>query len=136
MLATINWKPSHKEMRVFGAVFVAGFSLIALVLLLRGSTRAAQIVGAIGAAVGGLALIAPPLARPFYLAWMGVAFVMGGIVSFLILMIIFYLIITPLALIMRLAGRDELALKRKPGQTSYWTEHPALDDKSYYERLF
>jgi hypothetical protein len=46
------------------------------------------------------------------------------------------LIITPIGLMMRLAGRDVLALKKKAGQTTYWVEHPALADKSYYDRIF
>ncbi|MBV9080686.1 MAG: hypothetical protein JO102_06165 [Elusimicrobia bacterium] len=66
---------------------------------------------------------------------MGFAFVMGTISSSVILFVIFFLVITPVGIVMRLFGRDSLALKAE-GKDSFWSDHPPLDDKTYYERLF
>ena len=68
---------------------------------------------------------------------MGLAFVMGTCVSTLILLLIFFLIITPVGLVMKMMGRDALRLKKSrfPGDT-YWVPYDEPRDKSYYERLF
>ena len=46
---------------------------------------------------------------------------LGKVVSPLVLGIIFFGLITPIALIARLIGRDELKLKR-PNKSTYWSE--------------
>jgi len=61
----------------------------------------------------------------------------GSIMSRIVMMIIFYLVLTPVAFLFRLVGRDELKIK-KPANVlgSYWSDHPAITDKSYYDHLF
>ena len=64
---------------------------------------------------------APKLLAPFNRAWFALGQLMGRVVSPIVLGAIFFLILTPVALIMRLFGRDELRLKRKASD-SYWVD--------------
>jgi hypothetical protein len=58
-------------------------------------------------AVWGLA--APISLRPVYRAWMRFGLLMSRITTPLIMGLVFYLLVTPMALVRRLAGRDSLA---------------------------
>ena len=61
------------------------------------------------AAVLGLwGLVAPTTLRPLYRGWMSLGLLLNRVTSPLILGIVFYLVILPMGLIMRLAGRDPM----------------------------
>jgi len=66
-----------------------------------------------------------------------IAVVMGWVMSRVILGILFYLAITPVALILRLRGKDLLDIKLDPAAASYW-KHRANEPKSrtHCERQF
>lgn len=59
------------------------------------------------------------LLTPLNKAWFHLGEVLGKVVSPIVLGAIFFLLITPVGVIARLLGRDELKLKR-PKATSYW----------------
>lgn len=61
------------------------------------------------------------LLSPLNKAWFLLGIGLGKLVSPVVLGIIFFGLITPIALIARLLGRDELKLKR-PKKSSYWSE--------------
>ena len=61
------------------------------------------------------------LLTPLNKSWFMLGLALGKIVSPIVLGIIFFGLITPIALIARLMGRDELKLKR-PKTSSYWSE--------------
>lgn len=60
--------------------------------------------------------------RGFYRAGMTVSFRIGQVLGFVWLSIFYLLIVTPLGLLLRLAGKDLLALKRVKSLTTYWRE--------------
>ena len=60
------------------------------------------------AVLGGLALVAPLALNPVYKVWMRFGLVMGAIMSRLILGIVFFLVVTPLGLLMRALGKDPM----------------------------
>ena len=51
--------------------------------------------------------------------WMKLGFLLGKIISPIVMSILFFLLITPVALITKIFGRDELLLKKK-NDLSYW----------------
>lgn len=134
MSSKLNRRPGAAELRAFGASLLAGFGLIGSLLLWRGHETLARTVWAAAGSVGILALAWPRAARPFHRAWMGLARVLGAVVSKTALLLIFYGVVTPMAVFMRLRGRDALRLKK--GGESHWTEHPRITDPSDYEHLF
>ena len=82
------------------------------------------------AAIIGLAgLLAPALAAKLHWAWMWLTRAIGTLTSTILLTIIFFLILTPLALISRLIGKNSLQLK--PGAPTYFkTRHKTYDRDS------
>ena len=85
--------------------------------------------------VGGLGLTGTKLALPFYWVWLSIAWVMGNIVSRIIISAIYFLVFTPMRLIGNVLGRDKLQLK-KPDRDSYWLDISLPKEPEKYERQF
>lgn len=69
-----------------------------------------------------IAAAAPHVLRKPKRAWLFFGFLMGRVVNPIVLGFLFVFLITPLALVMRLTGRDPLRLRRMPGASTYWQE--------------
>jgi hypothetical protein len=111
--------PSNKK---FGLLFFGIF--LALALYANYKNEATVIIGLL-LLTSGFFLISSffyqALLTPLNKAWFMFGLALGKIVSPIVLGIIFFGLITPIALIARLLGRDELKLKR-PKKSSYWSE--------------
>ncbi len=66
-----------------------------------------------------LAVAAPKQLAPLNMLWFQLGMVLGRVVSPIVLGGIFFLLITPVAVFMKLVGRDELHLKKREVR-SYW----------------
>lgn len=86
----------------------------------------------VGVFVGLTALFFPKLLKPFSLAWFWLGYLLGMIVSPIVLGALFFGILSPVAFITRLFGRDELRLHRRIA-TSYWIDRnpPELTADSF-----
>ena len=73
------------------------------------------------AAILAVAFVAPKSLAPFNRAWFSLGILLNMIVSPLVLGAIFFLLITPVAIIMRIFGRDELKLHKR-AVASYWVD--------------
>jgi uncharacterized protein involved in cysteine biosynthesis len=71
--------------------------------------------------------------KPAYDLWMKFAAVLAWINTRLILIAMFYLVFTPIGLIMRLFGSDQLGLRIEKDKRSYWVKN---DKMINYERQF
>jgi len=73
----------------------------------------------IGIAVVVWALIAPDSMRSLYRIWMRVALKIGHIVNSVILAIVYFLVITPMGIVMRLLGKDPMRRELDRNVASY-----------------
>ena len=104
--------------RSFGIVFFIVFLIIALYPLLNDSSIRlwSLIIGLIFLVLG---LIKSNILTPLNILWMKFGMFLGIFISPIIMGIIFFLVVTPIGLIMRLLRKDLLNLKKKNIQ-SYW----------------
>jgi len=73
----------------------------------------------------------------FYLIWMRGVSCIGAIVTTLMMLILFYLVFSPVGLLLRLLKKDILHLKRDPQKETYWIDRPEEKfDRARYERQF
>ena len=81
-------------------------------------------------------LIAPKLLRPLNKGWYQLGLFLGRFVSPIVLGILFFIVITPVAMVTRLAGRDVLKL-RKQNVDSYWIDRkpPGPEPESFKEQF-
>ena len=79
--------------------------------------------------LGGLALAAPLALKPVYKGWMRFGLLMSKITTPLIMGVVFYVVITPMGLIMRLAGKDYMARRLHQQVRSYRIESETTPPK-------
>jgi len=108
--------PSNRN---FGFFFTAIFILIGIYFYLNADLIFTYLILTIAAIFFLTTIISPDLLLPLNKAWMWFGFLLGKVISPIILGIIFFIIITPYALVMRIFGRDELRLKFKE-RLSHW----------------
>lgn len=130
----VDLKPPESQLRQFGWIALLGFPLMGI-MLTRTITGAWQFdhplfltLAGVGVLTFVLAKISPKLILPIYVGLMIIAAPIGLVVSFVVMSIIFYLMITPLGLLFRLFGRDPLHKAPDPKLESYWhvrKEQPA-----------
>jgi hypothetical protein len=83
-----------------------------------------------------LNLAAPSIVCKIYRAMMLLTHPISWVVMKVVLGILFYLVLAPISITMRLMGKDLLDEKLKSNQTSYWKPHETRTGKERYERLF
>ena len=127
--------PTERELRWFGALLLAVFAVLGgLVYVQTGALRVAGTLWGVGAALALLLAWLPPLRRPTYDAWMALVSPVGWAFSHLVLAVVFYGMITPVALVFRLFGRDKLERRADPSAESYWVAHDPGGDAARYFR--
>ena len=106
--------------RSFGIVFCIVFLIIALYPLTNlGEIRIWALIISICFFI--LGLIKSSLLSPFNKLWFRFGIFLGKIISPLVMGVIFFLVVTPIAILMRLLGKDLLNLKFSNNNT-YWIE--------------
>ena len=138
MLTEIQWYPTGRQLRVFGVSGLLASIAAALVLCFLWGVAIfwAILVLAAGAAICLCSLISPQAGRILYIGLALVGMPIGFVVSLILLAAFYFLLLTPLALIFRLIGRDALHRRFDASVTSYWVPHQAGEDTERYFHQF
>lgn len=136
-LVEINLDPSRRDLQWFGALLAATAGVVGAIGYWRCD---APLFAYVAWGLGGLATLVyyavRPLRRAIYLAWTYTVYPLGWTVSHLTLSVIYYAVLTPVGLLLRLCGRDPLARAYDPRATTYWTEHRPADRAARYFKQF
>mgnify|MGYP001493938652 FL=1 len=112
----------------FGLVFFVIFIIIALwPLLNNGNIRIWSIIVSIIFLI--LGLLNSKILTPFNKLWMRLGALLGIIVSPIVMGVVYFGIITPIGLIMKLFGKDVLNLKLDKNKKTYWTLKKKIPSK-------
>lgn len=96
----------------------------------------ATIVWIVGMLIGIGTLIFTRFAIVVYMKWMLATVPISWTISHLMLAVVYYLVITPISLVMRLLGRDPLYRKFDPEAKTYWIRRNPRADLLRYFRQF
>ena len=133
-LRTLDTGP--RALRRFGIV-VGGILLAAGGVAGWRAGSAAEVAPAGLLAVGALLVVhgvlRPSALRIPYLVWMGIALVLGWVMTRLVLTAVYFLVVTPVGLIMRISGRDPMHRRPDPDLPTYWI--PRSEDEDPRDRL-
>ena len=136
-LTQMNANPTELELRQFRA----GLAIFGLLLggfwYWRGLSAGGS--GAIVGAAAGLALamqVVPSWRRPIYIGWVRVATLIGTPISYIVVGIVYFGVITPIGLILRAARPSPLTKRFDPAAASYWIPRAPLADRRRYFRQF
>ena len=124
------------DLRKFGITMAVALAALGGLFLWRGKGGTTYFFGLAGAfLVLGLAI--PAVLRPVQKAWMAFAVVLGWVMTRVILVVLFYVGVTPVALIARIVGKRFLGLGFEPDKPSYWVRRPEPDrGRERYESQF
>lgn len=129
-------KSGTVELRNFGITLGIALGVLGGLFLWREKASSVYFF-IIAAAFLLLAFTAPVLLKPFHKVWMSLSILMGWVMTRIILIILFYGILTPIGLIARLCGKDFLDIKIDKNVNSYWVlRTTAACDKKSYEHQF
>ena len=107
--------------RTFGLVFFVVFAIVSVWPVLFGNPLRWW-TAPVAAGFLAVALIVPGWLAPLNRLWTKLGLLMHKVVNPLIMGLLFFVAITPMALALRLLGKDLLRLKRDPQAASYWIE--------------
>jgi hypothetical protein len=133
----IPFRPATKALRQFAAAWLVFFmALGAHQYLVRHHPSAGLALMSMAVVIGVLGLVKPSAVRWIFVGWMVVAFPIGWTISELMLLLMYYAILTPVAFLFRLQGRDLLRRKRAPGATTFWLPKDTPQDVRSYLRQY
>ncbi|NIT61855.1 MAG: hypothetical protein GWN00_38340 [Aliifodinibius sp.] len=126
---------NDKKLRNFGLVMAIGCGILGGIFLLKGFYAWRYLFAA-----GGFFLISglifPLILMPIEWIWMKVAHVLGIFMTYVLLTITYYILVTPLGLIMRLFGNDPMKRRFKRDEESYWVEVDPEGPTSRYDKPY
>ena len=136
-LISINRHPSSTELRWFGLLSAAFFVVLGGVLSWWSGWSAAPVVvlGSVGVAFAGVFYGVRSLRRPLYLAWMHAVYPIGWVVSHLTLTVVYFIVLWPIGLVMRMMGRDPLHLPFDRGAKTYWVPRQRAASERYFRQF-
>ncbi|MGC6486088.1 MAG: hypothetical protein ACON4Z_00445 [Planctomycetota bacterium] len=144
----INLSPERRVLRQFAWFGVVGLPFLTAFVVKTATGLAwgapelwAHLAVLVVAAVAVLAVIAFELgvdlvARALFVALSIVAIPIGFVISHVLIAAVYYLVLTPIALALRLTGRDVLGMKLDRQAASYWHHRQGERAASSYFKLY
>lgn len=105
--------------RTFGLVFAAFFTLFGLTPLRHHHPMRVWALVLAGIFLL-IAMVRPSVLRTFNKAWAKLGLLMGRVMNPVVTTIMFYVVFTPAAVLLRMLGKDPLRLKLAPDAETYW----------------
>ncbi len=136
----ISLKPNEKQLWQFGLFGgLIGFPVIAFVAARFWSAPSYVWIGIL--VLAGICLLGAltkmfAVVRPVYVAMAAVGAVIGMIVAPILFALIYFLLITPVALWFKLRGRDSMARALDPDASTYWTTVEGAKAPGSYLKLY
>ena len=124
--------PSNKK---FGFFFTFVFALVAAYFYKATNISLAYAFCSASLVFLFLTTVKDDVLLPLNKLWMRFGFLIGMIVSPIILGVIFFGLFTPIAIVIKLSGRDELRLKLKKKQ-SYWISRSEIIKPESFKQQF
>jgi hypothetical protein len=144
-LVEINFNPDRKTLRQFGVIAFVGFAILAALAYYEklifsfglGEARMPVVITltALGTIALLFSLVAPNANRVLYVGLTLLAFPIGFVLSYVIMGVLYFLVIGPIAVMFRLFGKDPMHRGYDPDAPTYWsTARPPRDKESYFHQ--
>ncbi len=136
-LISINRNPSKSELQWFGLLTAAFFVFLGAVVSWWSGWSPTPFVAlaAVGVTFGVVYYGVRSLRRPLYLGWMRAVYPIGWVISHLMLGLVYFVVMTPIGLFMRMIGRDALNLPFDRGANTYWTPRKRASSERYFRQF-
>ena len=125
MAGRVPARLSAKEGRRFAFTLGPAFFVLGGIFWWRGRATVATVLWAIGGVLVLAGVGAPGRLGPVHRAWMGLALGISKVTTPVFLAIVFFVVIAPIGIVMRLVGRNPLRHRERDG--SFWAAHGPAD---------
>ena len=112
---------SQSSNRSFGLLFFIVFIVVGFWPVIKGETANIYLI-LISLFFLIFGLINSKILSPFNKAWIKLGEILGLIIAPIIMALVYFIILTPISLIVRMLGKDLLGLKFLKKQDTYWTK--------------
>jgi len=129
-------KTEQRQLQSFSRVMAIAFLILGFIVFVRQKPEflLLWLTGVLFLAIG---MIRPLWLAPVYVVWMKFAFCLSWVNTRILLAVIFYAVLTPVSLAMKLLRFDPLDRAINKHKASYWIPRPQKAfSKSDYERLY
>ena len=136
-IAAAQREPTSRDLTVLAFLFLFIFTVIGCYSMFWKGNESGYIWVCVGLVLLAARLI-PPLFRQIYKYWINFSVVLGYFVSRTILTIVFFIIVTPTGLIMKMLCKDPMERKIDSDKDSYWIPKEQEPDQSVerYQKQF
>jgi ABC-type uncharacterized transport system permease subunit len=132
----IQPKREVKTLRKFALTMFFALGILGAILVWR-KRDTGFILWGIGAAALLMAWVQPRVLKPVHKYWMKLAVLLGLVSSHVVLGLLYYLVFTPIGLVMRVVGKNPLALRPGTTNSSYWIRRENSEyDPQRYEKMY
>ncbi len=136
-LASMIFNPAQRKLQLLGLLLPLAFGATGgAVKLGAPAWNVAAVVWTVGGAAALAVWSSAALGRRLYFGWMYAALPVGWTITHVVLAVVYYLVLTPIGLLMRLGGRDPMNRKFDRSAPSYWIERKPSPDPSRAFRQF
>jgi hypothetical protein len=132
----IPWRPAARTLRQFAVLWLLCVGLLAWRFGVAQGQAPGVVLAALAVGVGVIGWRWPAAVRPLFVALIVLTLPIGWAVSNLLLIVVFYGLFTPIALLFRLLGRDALERRFYPDRDTYWEPKVVTSDPARYFRPF
>jgi hypothetical protein len=115
-----------KDLRQFGLALAGILIIFGAVHFIRHRIVLSEWFAAAGVVALCISVVRPMALRPVYAVFIKVAHAIGWFNTKVILTLIYFALITPIAVIMRVLGNDPLNMKTDKKLSTYWVKRPVL----------
>jgi saxitoxin biosynthesis operon SxtJ-like protein len=130
-------KITKKDLKQFGLVLGGILFVIGFVHFRKENVHVYPWLWSIGVLSIFLSIFIPKALKPLFVVFTKIAHIIGWVNTRIILTLIYYVVITPIGLVLRLVGKDLLDLKIEKEKESYWIERTKVSaTKESLEKQF
>lgn len=112
-----------KDLKQFGSVLAGILLIFGTINFLKGRTNVCFWLFGFAVITIFLVLAAPKHIKPIYVIFSKIGHMIGWVNTRIILTLIYFGFITPIALMMKIFGRDSFNRKINKSEMSYWVKH-------------
>ena len=128
-------KSSREDLKKFGLTLGIFFAFIGAICIWRSKSSYPYWIG-LSVFFLFFSFVAPQILKPIQKAWMTLALLMGWVMTRVLLGVVFYLVITPISLISKIAGKKFLSVENTADQSHWVIRKPLNRTKEDYEKQY
>ena len=133
----IDANPSRRQLAVFGVTWLVFLAVVGVIVLSRGgSTAVATSLWGAALVVPAIGWLVPAFMRIVYLGMAYLTFPIGFVVSYVVVSAIYYSVLVPTGMLMRLFGYDPMTRRFDGRAESYWVPRKTDGTPARYFRQF